>query len=100
MLLRLLVCIAIIIFCIWQGLVAAGIPAENGRNYFPFAYILAIVLLSSGLNKFGLITWPLVTLILVVRGHLIIGWIPLIFILYNVFGNKLLNKLEEKRKEQ
>jgi len=96
MLLRLLICFAMIIFCIWQGLVAAGIPDENGRHYFPLAYILSIVLLSSGLNKFGLITWPIVTLILIIRGHYIIGWTPLIFVLYNVIGNMLFNKFEEK----
>jgi len=84
-----------VVFCIWQGIVASSITAENGHHYFSFSYILAIVLLLSGLNKFGLITWPIATLILVLRGHFIIGWFPLILVLYNVIGNKLLNKFEE-----
>jgi len=98
MLLRLLVCIAMVFFCVWQGIVAAGIPAENGHNYFPFAYILSIVLLSSGLNKYGLFTWPIATAILLFRGHFIVGWVPIILVLYNIIGNKSLNKFKEKSK--
>ena len=57
MLLRLVVCIGMDVFCIWQGFAAAAVPAENGRHYFPGVYIFCVILLTSGLNKFGLMTW-------------------------------------------
>lgn len=87
--LRLLVCIGMVIYCIWQGFAATSIPASNGHNYFPFVYIVCVILLSSGLNKFGLITWPLTTILLWFNGHLLIGSIPLALVLFNVFGNKV-----------
>ncbi len=87
--LRLLVCIGMVIYCIWQGFAAASIPTSNGHNYFPFVYIMCVVLLFSGLNKFGLITWPLATVLLLFYGHWVVGWIPLALVLFNVFGNKV-----------
>jgi len=92
MLLRLIVCIGMDIFCIWQGFAAAAVPAENGRHYFPGLYILCIILLSSGLNKFGLMTWPLATLLLLLRGHWIAGWIPLGLVVFTVLGNRALER--------
>jgi hypothetical protein len=88
MILRLIVCISMCLFSIWQGFVAASVPTETGSHYFPGEYIFVVVLLASGLNKFGLMTWPIATVILLLKGHLIVGWVPLFLVILNVVGNK------------
>lgn len=97
MLLRLIVCIGLDMFCVWQGLQAAAIATPDGRHYFPAVYIFCIVLLSSGLNKFGLISWPVTTILLLLYGHWIVGWIPLALVLFTVWGNKTLDRMEDSR---
>jgi hypothetical protein len=99
MILRLLVCIGMDIFCVWQGIIVASVSSDNGHHYFPFNYIICIVLLSTGLNKFGLISWPLTTVILLFSGHWFIGWIPFALVLYNVLGNKIIKRKEAKENE-
>jgi len=92
MILRILICIGVSIFSIMQGLQVASIPAENGRHYFPGIYIWIIVLLFSGFNKYGLITWPLASVLLLLKGHFIVGWIPVALVIFNIIGNKIVNK--------
>jgi hypothetical protein len=90
MLLRFFVCIGMIGFCVWQGLVASQVPSAAGRHYFPGIYILVPILLLAGLNKWGLISWPVATLLLLIKGHVIVGWIPVALLAVTVVGNKLL----------
>lgn len=89
MLLRFLVCLGMCIFSLFQGLKAASIPVENGRHYFSILYILVVILLCSSLNKRGLVTWPIATLLLLIKGHYIAGWIPLWLVIFNLIGNKI-----------
>ena len=52
-----------------------------------------------GLNKFGLMSWPVATLLLLLRGHWVVGWIPLAFVVFTVLGNKMLDRNGEPAKE-
>lgn len=99
MLLRLVVCIGMVIFCVWQGFVASSVPIESGDHYFPGVYLFCIIILSMGLNKFGLMSWPVATLLLLLRGHWVVGWIPLAFVVFTVLGNKMLDRNGEPAKE-
>jgi len=92
MVLRILVCVAISIFSIIQGFQSASILAINGRYYFPGIYIWVVVLLFSGFNKFGLITWPLASALLLLKGHFVVGWIPVALVIFNIIGNKIVDK--------
>jgi len=92
MMLRLVVCILMVAFCVWQGFLAASIPTENGDYYFPGAYSFAIGFLVTGCNKFGIIGWPIATFILLLRGHFIVGWIPLALVVFNLAGNYLIDR--------
>lgn len=89
MLLRLLVAIGMISFCLWQILQDVNAP---GPAYLPLTYIGAIILIGVGLNKKGLFTWPLATILLLIEGHWIIGWIPVALVTFTVIGNEWLDK--------
>lgn len=69
MLLRIAVAIAMTLFCAWQGFGAVSVPTETGRHYLPIVYLFVPVLLWSGLNPMGLVTWPIATILLILRGH-------------------------------
>ena len=84
MLLRLLVCLGMVGFCIWQG-IQASMPTGIVR----ILYSACVILLLSGLNPKGLITWPIASLLLLSRGHWIVGWIPVALVVFNVIGNKI-----------
>ncbi len=92
MLLRLVVCIGMVIFCVVQGFIAAETPTESGDHYFPLVYIICSVLLLAGLNPRGLITWPISTILLLLYGHWIVGWIPLGLVLFTLLGNYVLDR--------
>lgn len=91
MILRIVVCVGMCNFSLLQGFQEASIPAENGRHYFSAIYIFVIILLCSGLNKRGLITWPIATILLLIKGHFIAGWIPLGLVIFNLIGNKIVH---------
>lgn len=97
MVLRIIVAIGMTIFCVWQGFEAASIPSPEGRNYFPIIYIICPILLWSGMNPRGLITWPLATIFLLVRGHWFMAWIPLALVIFSVVGNEIIHKGSEKK---
>lgn len=92
MVLRLIVCISMDIFCIWQGNLQASVVTETGRHYFPVVYLVCVILLTGGLNRFGLYTWPLTTLILLLKGHFFVGWIPLALVVFNLICNEMLKR--------
>lgn len=87
MLLRLLVCMGMVGFCIWQG-IQASMPTAMVR----ILYSACAVLLLSGLNPRGLITWPIASVLLLSRGHWIVGWIPVALVAFNVIGNRIASK--------
>jgi len=89
MILRLIVCIGTIVFCIYQISQEISIPGNSG---VPFAYTSCIVLLLIGLSPKGVITWPIATVILLFEGHYIVGFIPLTLVIFNMIGNELINK--------
>ncbi len=92
MILRIMIALAMTAFCAWQGLEVSSVPTEAGRNYFPFIYFTVPFLLWGGLNPMGMITWPLATILLLVQGHWIVGWIPVALVLFNVVMNEQLKK--------
>jgi len=71
-------------FCIWQG-IQASMPTAMVR----ILYSACAILLLSGLNPRGLITWPIASLLLLSRGHWIVGWIPVALVVFNVIGNRI-----------
>jgi len=91
MLLRLLVCLWMVGFCIWQG-IQASMPTAIVR----MLYSACAILLLSGLNPRGLITWPIASLLLLSRGHWIVGWIPAALVVYNVIGNGIRGRTTRK----
>jgi hypothetical protein len=92
MILRVLVALSMTAFCAWEGFAAASVPSASGRNYLPVIYIAVPILLWSGLNPRGLITWPLATVLLLLRGHLFVGWVPLALVIFNLVGNEVARK--------
>jgi len=92
MFVRIAVAIAMTAFCLWQGLVSASMPSDAGRHYFPFLYVAVPLLLWSGLNRRGLLTWPLATVLLLLRGHWVVGWIPVALVVFNLIGNQVARK--------
>ncbi len=84
MLLRLVACLGMVGFCIWQG-IQASMPTAMVR----ILYSACAILLLSGLNPRGLITWPIASLLLLSRGHWIVGWIPVALVVFNVIGNRI-----------
>ena len=89
-LLRVVIAIGMTVFCVWQAVAAASVPTEAGRYYVPMLYFLVPVLRWGGLNPRGLITWPVASLLLVVRGHWIVGWVPVALVVLNLIGNEVL----------
>lgn len=89
MVLRLLVSIGMIGFCLWQILQEMSTP---GPVYVSLLYIGAIILIGIGQNDRGLFTWPLATILLLIEGHWIIGWVPAALVTFTVIGNEWLNK--------
>ena len=97
MILRLLICIGMVVFCLWQGFAASNIPSPEGRHYFPIIYIVCPILLLTGLSPRGLVTWPVATVLLLLRGHFILGWVPLGLVIFNVGGSWLTDRWILKR---
>jgi len=88
MLLRLVVCLGMVGFCIWQG-----IQASMPTNIVRILYSACAILLLSGLNPRGLITWPIASLLLLSRGHWIVGWIPVALVVFNIIGNRIIGSI-------
>ena len=88
-LLRIVIAIGMTVFCVWQAVVAASVPTEAGRHYVPILYFLVPVLLWGGLNRSGMLTWPMATVLLLVRAHWIVGWIPVALVIFNLIGNEV-----------
>ena len=74
MLLRLITCIGMVIFCFKTG------------------HPVAAILLMIGLNPLGLITWPIATIILISNGHTIAGWVPLGVVVFTLIGNAIMGE--------
>ncbi len=91
MLLRLVVCLGMVGFCIWQG-IQASMPTAMVR----ILYSACAILLLSGLNPRGLITWPIAGLLLLSRGHWIVGWIPIALVVFNLIGNGIKGSITGK----
>ncbi|MBN1918717.1 MAG: hypothetical protein JW889_12485 [Verrucomicrobia bacterium] len=88
-LLRAVVCAGMVIFCVWQGIEAASAESPEGRHYLPIVYVLCPILLIAGLHPRGIVTWPAASVLLLVRGHFVLGWIPAGLVAFNLVGNKL-----------
>ena len=91
MLVRIVVCVALILFCVHQAITGLIYPSESGGYYISMAYIAVPVLLLLGLNRRGLLTWPIASLVLLLKGHWIVGWVPVALVLINIIGNALVN---------
>lgn len=89
MILQYLVMLGMIAFCVWRLIVESGTP---GPVYIPLIYIICPVLLVVGLGKRGVVTWPLATILLLLEGHWIIGWVPAALVTFTVLGNVWLDK--------
>lgn len=59
-------------------------------------YSACAVLFLSGLNPRGLVTWPIASLLLLSRGHWIVGWIPVALVVFNVVGNGIKDRITGK----
>lgn len=94
MALRIVTALAMTAYCLWRGLEVSSVPTEAGQYYFPLIYIAVPLLLWGGLNPIGMITWPLATILLLVQGHWIVGWIPVALVVFNVVANEQLNRRE------
>lgn len=81
--------LAMTTFSLWEGWVVASTPSPAGRSYLLIIYILVPILLWTGLSPRGLITWPLATVLLLLPGHWVAGWIPLALVVFNLIGNAL-----------
>ena len=92
--LRIVVVIGVSIFCLYHGWKAALIPSPQGRNYFPFFYSVPILLMMGGAGKGGLYFWPLATIVLLIKGHWIFGWIPLLMTLFTIIWGVLRFSIE------
>lgn len=92
MLLRVAIAIGITLFCVWQGFVAGSVPTDAGRYYFPILYLLVPVLLWGGLNPKGMFTWPVASVLLLYRGHWIVGWVPAALVVLNLIGNEVVRR--------
>ena len=96
MILRLLICIAMSIFAFLQGFQVVSSSAEKGSDYFLGIYIIVVILLFSGLNKRGLITWPIASVLLLLKGHIIVGWIPVALVIFNLIGNEIIHSTKKE----
>ena len=92
MILRIIVAVGLTAFCILEGLAAATQPTSSGHYYFPGVYILIPLLLLAGLGPRGLITWPIATIFLLLNGHVYLGWLPLLLVVYNLIGNEVVRR--------
>ena len=89
MILQYLVMLGMIAFCVWRFVVELGM---SGPVYIPLIYVMCPILLVVGLGKRGVITWPLATILLLLEGHWIIGWIPATLVTFTILGNMWLDK--------
>jgi len=89
MILKFLVLIGMIAFCIWQFIQEISTP---GPVYIPVIYIICPVLLLIGLGPRGVITWPLATILLLLERHWIVGFIPAALVGFTIVGNEWLKK--------
>lgn len=89
MVLQILVLIGILGFCIWQIVVQIG---AHGPVYLLIIYIGCSILLISGLGKRGVVTWPIATVLLLIAGHWIVGWIPVLLVGFTIIGNNWIMK--------
>ena len=94
MILRWIVLVAMIAFCISKIIAEVTAP---GPAYLPLIYIVCPILLLAGLGKRGMFTWPLATILLLIEGHWIVGWIPAALVVFTVIGNKWLDKKHPTR---
>ncbi len=96
-LLRIVLAIGMTVFCVWQAFAAASVPTEAGRYYVPILYVLVPVLLWGGLNPTGMLTWPIASVLLLFRGHWIVGWVPVALVVLNLIGNEVLGRRRADR---
>ena len=89
MILRFLVLVGLIAFCVWQLFAQLSSP---GPVYLPLVYIAVPILLVVGMGPRGVFTWPIAGILLLLQGHWIIGFVPPILVLFTVIGNEWLNK--------
>ena len=89
MILRFLVFVGITIFCILQIVQQMSGP---GPVYLPLTYVGCIILLAIGFGPRGIFTWPLGTILLLIEGHWVVGWIPAVLVVFTLIGNKWLDK--------
>lgn len=89
MILQIVVLIGMIGFCIWQLVNQISTPSSV---YIPVLYILCPILLIFGIGKRGVITWPLASILLLIQGHWIVGWIPALLVGFTIIGNDWLKK--------
>jgi len=89
MVLQFIVMIGMVGFCIWQFVEQVSAPSPV---YLPLTYIICPILLVIGLGKRGVVTWPIATVLLLIEGHWIVGWIPGLLVGLTVIGNKWLMK--------
>lgn len=80
------------VFCVWQALAAASVATEAGRYYLPIVYFIVPVLLWGGLKLTGMLTWPVASVLLLFRGHWIVGWVPLALVIFNLIVNDVLRR--------
>jgi len=85
--LQILVLIGMVSFCIWQLILEV-----QATGYIPITYIVTPILLLIGIHPRGILTWPLATILLLIRGHWLIGWIPAFLVVFTIYGNEWLKK--------
>ena len=100
MVLRLVVFIGLVAFCVFEGLSAASVPSLEGRHYLPIVYILSPLLLLLGLGPKGVFTWPIVSVMLLYQGHWLVGWIPLLLVVFNIIGNEWVRKNDQQMDQE
>ena len=90
--LRIFVCVVMVAFSLWH-FITESLSDHSLLDALHYSGIYLIVsgLLVFGLGPRGLFTWPLATLLLLLRGHWVIGWIPLALVVFNLIGNKIVS---------
>ena len=89
MILKYLTLIGMIVFCILNVIDQTNVP---GPVYLPLIYMVSPILLIIGLGKKGVFLWPIVTILLLIEGHWIVGWIPAALVTFTIIGNEWLDK--------
>lgn len=95
MVLRPLVAIVIIAFCIYRLYLDATQPDSETSTSFGISYLVVPFLMVWWKGAGGMVRWTIASLmLLLLEGHWIVGWLPGATVAFNLIGNALVDARE------